>query len=582
MSTNQVSDHNKAASINNSRANIGSTSSKGDLSSDSAGRAVSKSSDSTVTRVVPTIHTSTISTRSTISATSLHSSQKMDATNNTATADIDAPSFKAFHKLVYQTIDHWTKQPGTAQHSFYAIWKTKWKDIIKEGQTFSGVKKSLKTTNLRGYYDFIMQCPLIIQLLAPKFDTKMNIITYLPLPIVPNETTPSAASENLTATSPPTLVPNVVINNDVIPNVDGPYYETTQNNKSSFSSLHSAVWNTLTQWSKTKDAQPSTYYDRWIQLEGLISETSSFQAVSHWMNLTTIEDYCEEVLHWPDIMTHYDIKWDPDTQSIKWRPHLHHIKHSDATAQVHKLTDTGHESSSEALFTIVDDTGVDNMILDLQDEFDSSSPARNRFIHFIQDKINATMGQWGHYMKQAEHQVKETYANIDTKLHAMEDRVTKFHDLWSSTSTRLSSTVAELDGKVDFHISKMHERADTQMLRIDQWSARAQQQLEQHGASYSKQVHDDMEQHLQQAVKEALDLHLKPIINTYVSELENCALQMLVNLEDTYADYTTQLSQHAEQERKAMLNNHGITAPRPTSSIYNKPVAPRFAHITHP
>jgi hypothetical protein len=96
------------------------------------------------------------------------------------------------------------------------------------------------------------------------------------------------------------------------------------------------------------------------------------------MNLTTFEDCCEEVLNWPEIMTHYNIKWDPNTQSIKWHPCIYHPMHPDAIGQIHKLTDTGHESSAEDPFTIVDETGVNNIILDLQDEADSSSPAHNR------------------------------------------------------------------------------------------------------------------------------------------------------------------------------------------------------------
>ncbi len=133
MSTNQVSDQTKVASSNNSRATISSISSKGDLSSDSAGRAVSKRSDSTVACIVPTIPTSTVITRSSSSKTSPPLSKKMDATNNTVKADIDATSFKVFHKLVYQTMDEWTQQPGTHKNSFYELWKTKWKDIVKEG-----------------------------------------------------------------------------------------------------------------------------------------------------------------------------------------------------------------------------------------------------------------------------------------------------------------------------------------------------------------------------------------------------------------------------------------------------------------
>jgi hypothetical protein len=54
-----------------------------------------------------------------------------------------------------------------------------------------------------------------------------------------------------------------------------------------------------------------------MQLEGLGNEHSLFQALSHWMNLNSLAQYCQEMLSWPNIGTHFDIIWDTESQSIK-------------------------------------------------------------------------------------------------------------------------------------------------------------------------------------------------------------------------------------------------------------------------
>jgi hypothetical protein len=157
---------------------------------------------------------------------------------------------------------------------------------IKEGQTFSGVKKSLRINNLCGYYKFIVQCLLNIQLLAPKIDAKPNIITHSVPTIKEKDTIPPDDIDKNTATLPkytetqptelsldtklfstmtvtpqPTLQSNMVTINDFIIVLIILTMRPHKLNKSSFMSLHSGIWSILTQWSKTENAQPSTYYD---------------------------------------------------------------------------------------------------------------------------------------------------------------------------------------------------------------------------------------------------------------------------------------------------------------------------------
>jgi hypothetical protein len=67
-----------------------------------------------------------------------------------------------------------------------------------------------------------------------------------------------------------------------------------------------------------------------------------------------------------------------------------------------------------------------------------------------------------------------------------------------------------------------------------------------------------------------INQQLLPQVEKYKTDLEAHALQLLENLEDTHEDFTAQIAQHA---------NTVIPNTRTSSSIFDKPIAPRFAHV---
>jgi hypothetical protein len=305
MNTTSVPIEYKAGSNENSRTGFFST---GDLSSDSAKRAIPATASC---RLRTSMRTSTVPPR----YASLKPSTPLirSTTANIKMTGIEASTFKQLHKLVFTTIEEWTQHPTATNLNFYQVWSTKWKDKIKPGQTFSGVKKTLQIGSLSEYYDLVSQCPLVIQNLAPTFDHKTNRISY-------------------TTVTPPILpAPIQAVNPTVNAGTD-------------------------TTLDPSSQLQTSTLAD-------VITDTFS---PSHQI----IAESISEVNDNTDIETTNPTQINmPDVPQITTRT-----------------------APTDQFQIIEEDDEHQRIYLDLTDEEESRSPPQNHFIHFIQDKVNAVMG----------------------------------------------------------------------------------------------------------------------------------------------------------------------------------------------
>ncbi|MFN9983836.1 MAG: hypothetical protein ACK53Y_28175, partial [bacterium] len=70
---------------------------------------------------------------------------------------------------------------------------------------------------------------------------------------------------------------------------------------------------------------------------------------------------------------------------------------------------------------------------DFQEEKDSEGTKHtNRFVHFLQDKINGIMGHWGNQIKNAEKQLEDHMLKFNATMNDFETRLEHFRRISST------------------------------------------------------------------------------------------------------------------------------------------------------
>jgi hypothetical protein len=343
--------------------------SSGVKTSDSMEPRPSSSSSSAVQRTQDTMQVRTgVQTRST---------RRTHTNYETASAEVE--SFKRLHKIIYGIINAWSKITTNKNSEFYVIWETKWKDKITAKQTFSGIKTRLNIQSIENYFDHIILCPDIQRTLDIHYDTVTAKIKYrkiappsleefplketlldeiAPLPnlsevdITPTALIPNSVVVDFDDPSYPTLshstakpkgsITIVSPFNDILdpsdtqdaiqeyirltypsetplPEFDPTKWLETTIDNHSFPLLHRMIYELIQFWANTEAAKYYPFYEIWKNWDGVISSTSHFRAIQHWMQINTLQDYMNAVLHCPYIADNFVMDWNANTQSIKWR-----------------------------------------------------------------------------------------------------------------------------------------------------------------------------------------------------------------------------------------------------------------------
>jgi hypothetical protein len=565
------------------------------------------------------------------------------------TAYTDIASFKRLHKLVYGIITTWLNAPGNKKNTYYKTWEATWTQNIAATHTFSNIKNRLKIQTIEQYYDHIIQCPSIQQQLDIVYDPDKASIKYRKNP--KNSTTdklvedvddntsvshpvmtaapsvmPVATSDiiqtpkNLSATTVASLNDFSPFNDILEPNdtqkaiwayITLTYPEATlllESNPSmrlettcdnnSFPKLHRMIYELIRFWAKTDAAQYYSFYEIWETWDGVISSTSHFRAVQHWMNILTLQDYMDAVQTCPYIADNIEMDWDENTHSIKW-----HVTQSEvqtafqppnyARNTIHKANAPEPENIESSTDTtapepnqpFLPEEAFRELMDDFQEEKDSEGTKHtNRFVHFLQDKINGIMGHWGNQIKNAEKQLEDHMLKFNATMNDFETRLEHFRRISSTAIQKTNAEVAAIDAKVSFHLSRMQERADTCVTRISQATGRFDHKLIEISTEYIKKFTTELEATAHKSTRDTMDNLISNSMQQHLDQLDHQATELLVNMEETVMDYMAQM-----QAQKETLIADQPTPP-PTSSmgkpsvIWNRPIAKRFAHIAaaHP
>jgi len=597
--------------------------------SDSTEPRPSSSTSSAVPNIQdPTLVRTGVQTRST--------SQKQSK-YETASAEVE--SFKRLHKIIYGIVNDWAKHTTDRDSEFYMIWVTKWQDNITAKQTFSSIKTRLNIQTIENYFDHVILCPGVQQKLDIRYDSTTHKIKYRKIHYsapedkvmgdvfsatqdhrssyknapddtgglcVSPEDLPAAVSDN---TSPTTSAHRSMVTKHMefspFQDISEPsetqkairayihlsyptaiqllesdpnmFLETTCDNHS-FPIFHRMIYELIQFWAKTDVAKYYPFYEIWEAWEGVISSASHFRAMQHWMQIITLQDYMDAVRQCPYIADNLVMEWDKNQQCIKWKT-KHHPQQTafDIPQSYRDVVNKVNLSEPSDAFSA--------LLNDFQDEDESAGTIHtNRFIHFLQDKINGIMGHWGNQIKNAEQRLDTYITKLDTSFQDLENRFAQFRSVYSATIQKTNEEVAAIDAKVSFYLARMQERADTCVSRIRQASGFFDSQLTRISTDHLKQFTTTLDTDAKKSMMATIESLIKQHMEEQIEQLDQQATEMLVNMEETFQDYLTQL--------KTCKSNNPVeepAPPRPGSTMpsrvtWNRPVASRFAHIAaaHP
>jgi hypothetical protein len=251
--------------------------------------------------------------------------------------------------------------------------------------------------------------------------------------------------------------------------------ETTCDNHS-FPIFHQMIYELIQFWAKTDAAKYYPFYEIWENWEGVISSTSHFRAIKHWMQIITLQDYMDAVHHCPYIADNFLMDWDANSQSNKWHAkHLpmqtafdppnfncnvvNKVNFSETDSQLSQAS--SQESSPQEAQPFITSDAFRALLTDFQDEHESEGTTHtNRFLHFLQDKINGIMGNWGNQIKNAEKQLDVHLTKFDQSVQDIENCFVQFRSVCSARIYKNNEEVTTIDAKVSFHLVHMQERAD--------------------------------------------------------------------------------------------------------------------------
>jgi hypothetical protein len=109
------------------------------------------------------------------------------------------------------------------------------------------------------------------------------------------------------------------------------------------------------------------------------------------------------------------------------------------------------------------------LLLDIQDERDSNGQTHtNRFIHFLHDKINAIMGNWGNQIRTAEKRLENHIHTFEHSFQDLDDRLEKFRQIFNTKILQAHEELSSIDAKTSYHLLCMQEHTDTSISRVKQ------------------------------------------------------------------------------------------------------------------
>ena len=122
-----------------------------------------------------------------------------------------------------------------------------------------------------------------------------------------------------------------------------------------------------------------------------------------------------------------------------------------------------------------------------------------------------------------------------------EERFAHFNRMSSTTIAKTNDEVAAINAKVSFHLAHMQERVNTCMSRISQASGRFNSQLSKISADHFQKFNTDTEAAARSSMPETIGRLIQPHMQAYMDKLDQQATELLVNMEETYMDYISQI-----------------------------------------
>jgi hypothetical protein len=177
------------------------------------------------------------------------------------------------------------------------------------------------------------------------------------------------------------------------------------------------------------------------------------------MQIYTLQDYMNAVLDCPYIADNFVMDWDANTQRIKWRAkHLPTQTAFDPPNFNRNEVNKVDFSTSQEAQPFLTTNAFRALLTDLQDEQESEGTTHtNRFLQYIQDKINGIMGHWGNQIMNAEKQLDAHLTKFDQSFQDLENRFGQFSSVYSTTIQKINEEVTAMDAKVSFHLAHMQE-----------------------------------------------------------------------------------------------------------------------------
>jgi hypothetical protein len=128
----------------------------------------------------------------------------------------------------------------------------------------------------------------------------------------------------------------------------------------------------------------------------------------------------------PHIPRNIIMEWDNNNQCI----HRLQTTANDTLADTTQLPSPSGLSSTS---TFLLPEHFQGLLLDIKDERDSNGQTHtNRFIHFLHDKINAIMGNWGNQIRTAEKRLEDHIHMFEHSFQDLDDRLEKFRQIFNT------------------------------------------------------------------------------------------------------------------------------------------------------
>jgi hypothetical protein len=339
-------------------------------------------------------------------------------------------------------VEKWIRDTSDKNVTFYKLWETKWKNKITGNQPFSTIKNRLHIQTIQQYYQHITLCPAVHQILDIHYDNGSKKIKYKyidknsndnssqTLPVPGSTSNTHSNTNNPDADKPSQECPQdttVSTYHKTVPStlIHQQYNETTTDNDS-FPLFYSIVYDIIQRWAADISSRNHPFYAVWNSWEGVISSNSHFRAIQHWMQILSLQDYMTLIKGCPHIPRNIIMEWDNNNQCIHWLQ----TTANDTLADTTQLPSPSGLSSTS---TFLLPEHFQGLLLDIKDERDSNGQTHtNRFIHFLHDKINAIMGNWGNQIRTAEKRLEDHIHMFEHSFQDLDDRLEKFRQIFNT------------------------------------------------------------------------------------------------------------------------------------------------------